>query len=91
MRRYEHVEGVARTQLRDKIAEQYNAGTPMRQIARDLGRSYGFVHRLLHEHPDVVVRRRGAPKGRRPSRISDSLPVITFTAPTTEETEASHD
>lgn len=57
--RYEHVSGSAREHARNVVAEQYAAGATVRMIADDLGRSYGFVHRLLLE-AGVELRSRGA-------------------------------
>lgn len=57
--RYEHVSGPARENVRAAAAEQYAAGATVRAIAADLGRSYGFVHRLLVES-GIELRSRGA-------------------------------
>ncbi|YCK42736.1 helix-turn-helix domain-containing protein [Actinomadura sp. ATCC 39365] len=40
------------------VAKQYADGESIRYIARDLGRSYGFVHSLLEE-AGTELRRRG--------------------------------
>lgn len=60
IRRYEHVAGARRDELRSRAVKQYKAGATVRQIAKDLGRSYGFVHKLLLETPGVEFRSRGA-------------------------------
>ncbi|GAA1628247.1 helix-turn-helix domain-containing protein [Nonomuraea maheshkhaliensis] len=41
--------GAERAQLADALAKQYAGGESIRLIALNIGRSYGFVHRLLEE------------------------------------------
>lgn len=41
--------GAERAQLAEALAKQYAGGESIRFIALNLGRSYGFVHRLLEE------------------------------------------
>lgn len=43
---------------------RYQAGDSIRQIARDTGRSYGFVHRILTEG-GAALRGRGGPRRRK--------------------------
>ena len=57
--RYEHLSGSARAEARNVAATRYSEGATVRDIAAELGRSYGFVHRLLIES-DVPLRSRGA-------------------------------
>lgn len=78
MRRYEHVGGPERAALGDEIAKQYKEGMSIRTIAAGLGRSYGFVHRLLLEQPDLALRPRGVQAGTK-RKISDS-PAVEVTA-----------
>jgi transposase len=59
LRRYEHVSGSNRAETRAAAAKLYAEGATVRHIATDLGRSYGFVHRLLVES-GVPLRSRGA-------------------------------
>jgi transposase len=59
LRRYEHVSGSNRAETRAAAAKLYADGATVRHIASDLGRSYGFVHRLLVES-GVPLRSRGA-------------------------------
>jgi transposase len=42
-----------------RIARAYDDGASIRTIAARTGRSYGFIHRLLAERPDVTFRERG--------------------------------
>ncbi|MGW1144967.1 helix-turn-helix domain-containing protein [Streptomyces sp. NPDC002454] len=42
-----------------RIARVYDDGASIRAIAAKTGRSYGFIHRLLAERPDVTFRERG--------------------------------
>lgn len=69
MQRYEHIGGPARVELSNRLAEEYTNGRSIRELAAELGRSYGFVHRLLQERPDFRLR----PRGARPKKISVSL------------------
>jgi hypothetical protein len=50
--------GAERAQLADAIAKQYAGGESIRLIALNIGRSYGFVHRLLEE-AGAELRHRG--------------------------------
>lgn len=73
LRRYEHVAGNARIEVRDEAVELYQSGSTIREISRTLGRSYGFVHRLLLEDSSITLRSRGARSIA--SKISDSPAV----------------
>lgn len=59
LRRYEHVSGSSREAARDAAAKLYAEGATVRYIATELGRSYGFVYRLLVE-ANVTLRSRGS-------------------------------
>jgi hypothetical protein len=68
--------GDARQQAIAEIKSRYEQQMPIRAIATEIGRSYGFVHRCLDE-AGVPMRPRGGahparPKGR---RRSDPAPV----------------
>jgi len=52
------VSGDQRAELSRIAAEQYTAGRSIRALAAELGRSYGFVHKLLGE-AGVELRGRG--------------------------------
>ncbi|GAA0964371.1 helix-turn-helix domain-containing protein [Actinocorallia libanotica] len=52
------VSGDQRAELARIAAEQYAAGRSIRALAAELGRSYGFVHKLLGE-AGVELRGRG--------------------------------
>ena len=41
--------GTERATMTNDCARRYRAGQSIRSIATDLGRSYGFVHRILTE------------------------------------------
>lgn len=58
LHRYEHVSGSAREAAREAAAKLYAEGATVRHIAAELGRSYGFVHRLLVES-GITLRSRG--------------------------------
>lgn len=53
------ITGERREQLGARLARKYRAGQSIRALAEATGRSYGFVHRLLGEQPDVTFRSRG--------------------------------
>lgn len=57
------ITGAARTKVASDLKKQYGQGKSIRELAETLGRSYGFVHRLLSES-GVTLRSRG---GQRPS------------------------
>jgi hypothetical protein len=63
------VTGEARAQLIREVAARYGAGESIRELAASLGRSYGFVHRLLIE-ADVELRGRGGATRNRTSRLA---------------------
>lgn len=62
----ERLTGARREQLAKELAESYQSGRSIRQLAADTGRSYGAVHRLLVDH-GVVLRGRG---GARRAKVS---------------------
>jgi hypothetical protein len=45
----QHITGSARERLAADLKKRYEKRASIRQLAEDLGRSYGFVHRLLVE------------------------------------------
>lgn len=51
------VEGEDRSELTVRLAERYVLGASVRQLSEEIGRSYGFVHRILSEAR--VLRPRG--------------------------------
>lgn len=66
--------GVAREQAIAEIKKRYEEDVPIRAIAAEIGRSYGFVHRCLDE-ARVPMRPRGGahparPKGKRHSKAA---------------------
>lgn len=52
------IAGAQRSKVTDEIAVMYRDGKSIRDIARDAGRSYGWVHRILTE-AGVTLRGRG--------------------------------
>lgn len=52
------ITGQVRADLTDVVAQRYRSGESIRAIAADLGRSYGFIQRLLSE-AKVEIRARG--------------------------------
>ena len=53
-----------RRELTTELVRRYRDGETIRQLADDLGRSYGFVHGLLAE-AGVELRSRGGARRRR--------------------------
>jgi transposase len=53
--------GADRSALGKQVAARYAKGVSIRDLAAELGRSYGFVHRLLVE-AQVTLRGRGGPR-----------------------------
>lgn len=59
------VTGQDRVKITGDIKKMYAKDKSIRAIAEETGRSYGFVHKVLAESPDVELRPRGG--GRRKS------------------------
>ncbi|GGT05059.1 hypothetical protein GCM10010206_79210 [Streptomyces cinerochromogenes] len=76
----ERVGGEDRAALGKELRKRYEAGASIRDLIRETGRSYGFLHRLLDE-AGVTFRGRG---GARPSRRPGTYPVTVF-RPTGEQ------
>ncbi|TMR91339.1 helix-turn-helix domain-containing protein [Nonomuraea basaltis] len=58
VRKNVRIVGLERAQLSAEVVRRYAAGESVRGIAESIGRSYGFVHRLLEEK-QVTLRPRG--------------------------------
>lgn len=54
----QRIVGIDRTILANRLVERYNAGESVRELANSIGRSYGFVHRMLTGR-GVKLRSRG--------------------------------
>lgn len=52
------ITGEQRERLTKQLVDGYAAGTSVRDLSVQVGRSYGFVHRLLKE-ASVTMRARG--------------------------------
>ena len=63
------VTGEAREQLARDVVARYEAGASIREIAEDVGRSYGFVHAMLTES-GVQLRGRGGATRLRTRRLA---------------------
>lgn len=59
------VRGDERRELTEHVTVEYEKGQSIRDIASTIGRSYGFVHRLLAEAGVDFRTRGGARKGPR--------------------------
>lgn len=58
----------------EDAAAWYRDGAPVRAIARHIGRSYGFTHRLLFEIMQLEPRRRGKAVAPGPGNASSEAP-----------------
>lgn len=59
----QRVVGAERQTLAKDLVEQYADGASIRALATSIGRSYGFVHRVLTES-GAPLRARGGVRGR---------------------------
>lgn len=58
------VSGEERAALSESLRKRYDDGASIRALADDIGRSYGFVHRVLTESGANLRSRGGATRGR---------------------------
>ena len=65
--KYSRIVGSDRTKLATAVQSKYRKGVPIRAIAAEYGRSYGFIHRLLLEN-GVELRGRGGPNRKRAAK-----------------------
>lgn len=63
--KYNKITGDERQKLRRKFHKGYEKGASIRDLAREHGRSYGFVHKLLEEEGTSM-----RPRGGRPSNAA---------------------
>jgi hypothetical protein len=61
---YQRVSGAARAKLAAELKRQYQRGRSIRDLAREYGRSYNFIHGMLTE-VGVSLRGRGGPMNRK--------------------------
>ncbi len=57
------ITGEGRQELAAGLVERYRNGETVREIAEDIGRSYGFVHGVLVESGVTMRGRGGATRG----------------------------
>jgi hypothetical protein len=60
-----HLRGDAAARMRAEIARLYDGGLTFREVAAKVGRSYGYVHGVVHADTAVTVR----PYGGRHTRV----------------------
>jgi hypothetical protein len=65
LRKGARITGAERESVSAGVREQYLAGASIRSLAGDLGRSYGFVHRILVDSGVPLRGRGGATRGKR--------------------------
>jgi transposase-like protein len=56
------VTGAEREKVAKTLVEKYEAGASIRALAEEIGRSYGFVHRILSDSGTTLRGRGGAAK-----------------------------
>jgi hypothetical protein len=52
------ITGQDRAKLAGELTKKYSQGASIRALAEEMGRSYGFIHRILTEN-EVSLRSRG--------------------------------
>lgn len=66
-----HIKGAEKEQVTEFVTAQYENGKSIRDIADDLGRSYGSIRRLIQQS-DTPLRSRGGSK-RKKGRLIDGF------------------
>lgn len=64
LRKGARITGEIRQALATEMRQRYEAGESIRSLAQAMGRSYGFVHRLLADDAVPFRARGGATRGR---------------------------
>jgi predicted transcriptional regulator len=59
------ITGGDRTKLAVDLKRKYASGVSIRELAKETGRSYGFVHRMLSESGVTLRGRGGATRGKK--------------------------
>ncbi|MGI8414738.1 MAG: helix-turn-helix domain-containing protein [Nakamurella sp.] len=59
------ITGASRDSVTEKVRQRYQSGESIRSMAADLGRSYGFVHRILVDAKVPLRGRGGATRGKK--------------------------
>ena len=59
------ITGGDRSKLSADLKRKYTAGSSIRSLAAETGRSYGFVHRMLSESGVQLRGRGGATRGKK--------------------------
>lgn len=67
--KYKRVFGDRRLEVQAAVAVRYELGESIREIAVSIGRSYGFVHRLLYD-AGVEFRPRGGDRTKRTEEVT---------------------
>ncbi|MFZ2173876.1 MAG: helix-turn-helix domain-containing protein [Rhodococcus sp. (in: high G+C Gram-positive bacteria)] len=70
------ITGQSRAELQAQLKARYEAGASIRSLAREMGRSYGFVRNILAESEVPLRGRGGAHRGR--SRAPSVAPPNRF-------------
>ena len=60
--------GADRAKLAGDLKKRYGAGEGIRSLAASIGRSYGFIHRILSESGVALRGRGGATRGKAKSK-----------------------
>lgn len=62
--KHSRIIGTERDKVGQSLRRKYEQGSSIRELAEDLGRSYGFVHKVLVEADTPLRPRGGQPKVR---------------------------
>lgn len=64
LRKHSRVTGAARDEVAKELVRRYDNGASIRALAGSIGRSYGFVHRVLTQSGVMLRARGGAMRGK---------------------------
>ncbi len=65
LRKRQRIVGKEREAVRQQLVARYQRGASIRALAESVGRSYGFVHRVLSESGVTLRGRGGATRTKR--------------------------
>lgn len=65
LNKHSRITGDARDKIAKDLAKKYEKGANIRDLAESIGRSYGFVHRVLSESGMTLRARGGATRAKK--------------------------
>lgn len=72
-RKHKYIRGAAREKVAAEFKKKYESGASIRALAEEIGRSYGFVHRMLSDS-GVNLRARGGGVRKTPTTPNQRSP-----------------